>query len=110
MPAPPPDAVPPLLWGDEDHVRTLFANRVESIDLTRGTYVETAASARAYQELFEQTFGPMVAIRASLADRPDRLASLDRDFSGFIARSNRGTPAGPVQIPYDYLLVIARKR
>ena len=109
MPPPPPNALPPLLWGDEDHVRRLFGDRVESLKLTRGEYVETAASASEYQELFEESFGPMVAIRASLADRPDRLASLDRDFSEFIARSNRGTPGGPLRIPYEYLLVIARR-
>jgi ubiquinone/menaquinone biosynthesis C-methylase UbiE len=109
MPPPPAGALPPVLWGDEEHVRRLFGKRVHSLEMTRGQYVESAASPREYCELFHQTFGPMVAIRASLADQPDRVASLDREFSEFIARSNRSLPEQPVQITYEYLLVVARK-
>jgi ubiquinone/menaquinone biosynthesis C-methylase UbiE len=109
MPPPPAGALPPVLWGDEEHVRRLFGKRVHSLEMTRGQYVESAASPREYCELFQQTFGPMVAIRANLADQPDRVASLDREFSEFIARSNRSLPEQPVQITYEYLLVVARK-
>lgn len=104
----PPGALPPVLWGSEAHVRDLFGDRLASLDITRRTYVETASSVGDYCELFRQTFGPMIAIRASLADRPERLAALDRDFEEFVARSNRGTTADRVEIPYEYLLVIAR--
>ena len=107
-PPPPPGARPPLLWGDEDHVRALFGNRIASLEMTRREYVETAASPREYYELFQQTFGPMVAIRASLADQPDRPAALERDFLAFVRRSNRAT-TDRVEIPYEYLLVVARK-
>lgn len=106
----PAGALPPVLWGNEEHVRKLFGNRVESLEMTRGEYVERAASPREYYDLFQQTFGPMVAIRASMAGQPERVATLDRDFFEFIARWNRGTLEGPVQIPYEYLLVVARKR
>jgi hypothetical protein len=51
----------------------------------------------------------MVAIYTSLAGQPDRTAAVDRDFLEFVGRSNRGMPEGPVQIPYEYLLVVARK-
>jgi hypothetical protein len=77
--------------------------------MTRREYVESAASPRSYLDLFKQTFGPMVAIYTSLANEPERAAALDRDFLGFVGRSNRGTPHGPVQIPYEYLLIVARK-
>ena len=33
-PPPPPDALPPLLWGSEEHVRELFGDRVESLELS----------------------------------------------------------------------------
>jgi ubiquinone/menaquinone biosynthesis C-methylase UbiE len=110
--APPPPAgiLPPVLWGNEDHVRKLFGQGVDSLEMTRGEYVESAGSAQAYLDLFKQTFGPMVAMYASLADQPERAAALDRDFLDFVRRSNRGTPAGPIEIPYEYLLVVARKR
>ena len=109
-PPPPPGALPPLMWGNEEHVRKLFGPRVESLEMTRREYVESASSPRAYLDLFRQTFGPMVAISTSLADQPEQAAALDRDFLEFVARSNRGAPEGPVQIPYEYLLVVARKR
>ena len=109
-PPPPPDPLPPLMWGNEEHVRKLFGPRVESLEMTRREYVESAASPGAYLDLFKQTFGPMVAIYTSLANTPERVAALDRDFLDFVARSNRGTLQGPVQIPYEYLLLVARKR
>jgi ubiquinone/menaquinone biosynthesis C-methylase UbiE len=108
-PAPPPGAPPPPLWGSEEHVRELFGDRLDSLDMTRREYVERADSPRDYRELFKQTFGPVVAIYASLADHPERLAALDSDFLDFAARSNRGVPDGPAEYHYEYLLVVARK-
>lgn len=109
-PPTPPGALPPVMWGDEEHVRKLFGDRVESLEMTRREYVERATSARAYLDLFKQTFGPMVAIYANLADQPDRAAMLDRDSLDFVERSTRGTSEGSVEIPYAYLLIVARKR
>jgi ubiquinone/menaquinone biosynthesis C-methylase UbiE len=108
VPAPPAGTLPPVMWGDPEHVRTLFGSHVESLEMTRREYVEAAASPRAYLHLFKRTFGPMVAIYASLADRPERAARLDDQFVEFATRANRGAAGGPVEIPYEYLLVIAR--
>jgi ubiquinone/menaquinone biosynthesis C-methylase UbiE len=109
-PPPPPWALPPLMWGSEEHVRELFGDRVASLEMSRREYVERAASPRDYCELFNQTFGPAVGIRASLADQPERAAAFDRDFLGFATRSNRGASGGPAEYPYEYLLVVAHKR
>jgi ubiquinone/menaquinone biosynthesis C-methylase UbiE len=108
LPAP-PGALPPVLWGREAHLRDLFGSQVASLEMTRRTYVETAPSVRDYCELFRQTFGPMIAIRAGLADQPERLAALDRDFMEFVTRSNRAATSDRVEIPYEYLLVIAHR-
>jgi ubiquinone/menaquinone biosynthesis C-methylase UbiE len=110
MPPPPPGALPPPLWGSEEHVRELLGDRVDSLEMTRGEYVERAASPHDYRELFKQTFGPVVATYASLADDPDRAAALDRDFLDFAKRANRGRPGGPAEYTYEYLLVVAGKR
>ena len=109
-PPPPPGALPPVMWGSEEHVRELFGDRVMSLELTRREYVERAASPRDYCEFFNRTFGPAVAIRAGLADQPERAAAFDRDFLEFSTRSNRGPTDGPAEYPYEYLLVVARKR
>jgi ubiquinone/menaquinone biosynthesis C-methylase UbiE len=109
MPPPPADALPPLLWGREEHVREMFGDRVESLELTRHEYVEEAASAPEYHDLFRQSFGPMVAVYASLADRPEAAAALNREFLEFAGRWNRGGSGSRIRMPYRYLLVIARK-
>ncbi len=109
-PAPPPDAQPPILWGSEEHVRELFGDAVESLELTRREYAERAESPRAYIELFNETFGPIIALRELLRDEPDRAAALDREAMEFATRENRGAPGGPAEYSYEYLLVVARKR
>jgi len=109
MPPPPPGAQPPPMWGSEEHVRELFGDGLGSLEMTRSEYVERAESPRDYRELFKQTFGPVVASYASLADDPDRAAALDRDLLDFATRSNRGASGGPAEYPYEYLLVLAQK-
>ena len=109
-PPPPPGALPPPLWGSTEHLRELFGDRVEWLELSRSDYAERAASPRAYVELFKRTFGPVVGIYASLAEQPDRLAALDRDFLEFATRSSSGAPEGPAEYRYEYLLAIGRKR
>lgn len=109
-PAPPPRALPPLLWGSEEHVRELFGDQVEFVELTRREYVERAAGPADYCELFKETFGPVVATYAALAGEPDhRVAALDRAFLDFATRANRGPAGGPAEYHYEYLLVVARK-
>jgi ubiquinone/menaquinone biosynthesis C-methylase UbiE len=108
-PPPPPGSWPPVMWGSEEHVRDLFGDNVASLDMARREYVERAASPRDYCAFFKQTFGPVVATYASLADR-EQMEALDRDFLDFATRANRGGPDGPAEYHYEYLLVVARKR
>jgi ubiquinone/menaquinone biosynthesis C-methylase UbiE len=110
-PPPPAGALPPLLWGDREHVRALFADRVDSLDMTDGQYVERSARGpEGYRLLFETTFGPVIAIRATLASDAERLAEFDHDFREFTMRGNRGVLGGPAEYPFTYLLVVARKQ
>jgi ubiquinone/menaquinone biosynthesis C-methylase UbiE len=108
-PPPPPGALPPVLWGSEQHVRELFGGRLASLELRRGDYVERSpGDAAAYCEFFQETFGPMVGLRASL--EPDELEALDRDFLEFAERGDQGPPGGPAEYRYEYLLVVGRTR
>lgn len=108
-PAPPPGAESPLLWGNEEHVRALFGNRVSDLTMSRHTYVERAASPQDYCRLFVESFGPLVAIRDALDTAPERRAEFDRAFLEAVTRWNHGRSTGPVEIPYEYLLVIAHR-
>ena len=110
MPPPPPGALAPTLWGDEAHVRRLFGDRVTSLELERRSYVERSGSPEAYRELFETAFGPIVALRQALGADPARLAEFDERLAEFTVSANRATPGAPAEYPYDYLLVVARRR
>ena len=108
-PPPPPDAQPPVLWGSEEHVRELFGDRVSSLELTRKSYAERSPGGAAdYVAIFEETFGPVIALRSLLADDPERLAAFDRDFHDFAVRSNSGSEE-QAEYRYEYLVVVARK-
>ena len=108
--APPPGgALPPVLWGSEEHVRGLFGPRVASLEAERRRYVEQSPGGPAeYCSFFKQHFGPVAAIYASLADDPVRREALDRDFLEFATHSNRAAPGEPAEYEYEYLLVLAR--
>ena len=108
-PPAPAGSNPPVLWGSEEHVRMLFGNRVSSFTLSRQTYIERAPSPEDYCRLFMEAFGPLVAIRASLDRNPERRAELDRRFLDAVIRWNGGRSTGPVEIAYEYLLVIGTR-
>jgi ubiquinone/menaquinone biosynthesis C-methylase UbiE len=111
VPPPAPGASDPVQWGSERHVRALFGDRVASLSTTRRSYTERHGDGPAgYCELFKAHYGPVVGLYAQLADEPERAAALDRDFLAFATRANQGPPGGPAEYPYEYLLVVARKR
>ena len=106
LPAPPPDALPPVLWGDEQHVRELFGDRAE-LHLQRKWLVERSSGGpRQYCDFYRETFGPAVAAYAD----PAQAAAVDRDFLDFATRMNRGAEDGPSEYHYEYLLAVAVRR
>ena len=107
LPPPPPGAQPPVLSGSEDHVRDLFGDRLQWRTLAREHYIERAASPAAYCAFFKETFGPVVAVYASLAGEPDRARELDAAFLDFATRANEGPPDGAAAYRYEYLLAVA---
>lgn len=109
MPPPRAGDLPPVLWGSENHVRQLFGDKVSSLEMHRRTYVERAASPRAYCEFFKETFGPVAAIYAGLAGKPQEQAALDQAFLAYAERFNRGRTGGPAEYVYEYLLVVATR-
>jgi SAM-dependent methyltransferase len=67
MPPPPPIAQPPALWGNEDHVRDLFAESGIDLEFRRET-VEQAQFESPDQaiEYMSTRFGPMIMAREML--------------------------------------------
>ncbi|MDX6452500.1 MAG: hypothetical protein QOH16_2549 [Gaiellaceae bacterium] len=107
----PPDALSALLWGDESHVRALFGDRVESLEITRKTLLIDAFTNPVDLCHFIKANHPiMVGLHKHLADQPARLASLDREMTEAATRWNHGGPLRPALYEIEYLLIVARTR
>lgn len=95
--------------GTDEHVRQLFGDRVESIEIRERMYTERARSPQEYVDLYKETFGPVVSVYDALQEDPET-ARLDREFLEFAQQANRGAPDGWAEYPCEYVLVIARKQ
>jgi ubiquinone/menaquinone biosynthesis C-methylase UbiE len=110
-PPPPPDALSPLLWGSEDHVRELFGDRVSSLELTRKKLLMERFAEPLDLRRFMRTNHPLfVGLYEQLAGEPGGAATADRDIAEAANRWNRGGPDGPALYEIEYLLILARTR
>jgi hypothetical protein len=103
MPPPPDFAEPPLRWGDETHVRDLFAGTGIELDFDREfapNPIDRFDSVDERIDFYTTTFGPLIQMRRFTAAHGtwpalrDELATLyaDTDATG------------------EYLVVLGRKR
>ncbi|GGL15382.1 class I SAM-dependent methyltransferase [Streptomyces flaveus] len=107
-PPPPPGAQPPPLWGDEDHVRALFGDRVTDIEARKQTVlVDRFKSPEEFRDYFKERYGPTIATYRAIADDPARTAALDRDLAELARRHDQG--AGSTAMEWEYLLFTARR-
>jgi SAM-dependent methyltransferase len=105
-PPPPPGAQPPPLWGREDHVRSLLADRVTGISSHRKTVrVSLFTRPEEFRDYFKARYGPVIAVYRSIAGDPDKTASLDHDLAELARRHDQGAGA----MDWEYLLLTARK-
>ncbi|MGH2841748.1 MAG: class I SAM-dependent methyltransferase [Solirubrobacteraceae bacterium] len=103
-PKPPEFADPPVLWGDEGHVRRMlggvlllaFENR--SVDFVFGSVDEMVAE-------YEAAFGPIVLMRKTLGD--GKYDGLMRDFRVLLEHVDVGE--GEARIAAEYLLIVGHK-
>lgn len=110
-PPPPPGASAPPLWGDENHVRELFGDKVSELNTRRETVLfEHSASPLEFREYWKRNYGPTIAAYRFNADNPDRVADLDRDFLAFLESTNAATEPGRTAYEAEYLVVTATKR
>lgn len=77
-PAPPPGAQPPPLWGNVDHVESLFGDRmVDTKFRTRQVRVDAFTDPTEFRELFKASYGPTIAVYRNIAEDPGRTRELD---------------------------------
>jgi ubiquinone/menaquinone biosynthesis C-methylase UbiE len=66
MPPPPEGFVPPALWGDEDHVRSLFTGHGLDLEVERRMATFEFESAEQWLQFSEENLGPIVVAKAML--------------------------------------------
>ncbi|MDT5368890.1 MAG: hypothetical protein QOC62_3321 [Mycobacterium sp.] len=107
VPAPPPGVQPPPMWGNEVHVRALLGDRVEQFTARRDVLAVGHFPAGAvFRDYFKTNYGPTITAYRNIEGDPERVAALDRA----LAELGDRYLAGSSTMPWEYLLVTARKR
>jgi SAM-dependent methyltransferase len=108
-PPPPPGVQPPPLWGNEDHLLTLFGEQVTDVSVRRQTVtVDHFADPETFRNYFKSRYGPTISAYRAIADDPDLVAALDRNLAELAQRHDRGTET--TVMDWEYLLFTARTR
>jgi hypothetical protein len=105
---PPPGAQPPPLWGSEEHLQSLFGDRVSFTRLERRV-LEITAFRRPldYREHFKERYGPTITTFAH-ARGNGREAELDEALAAFCHEWNRGTDE-QARFEMEYLLAVGTR-
>jgi 2-polyprenyl-6-hydroxyphenyl methylase/3-demethylubiquinone-9 3-methyltransferase len=100
----------PLLWGYEEHVRELFGDRVEWLQLRRKPFVlDRFADPAEFRDFLKANHPLVVGLYRDLGTEPARVAALDRDLVEASARWRHAGDDGPPADRGEYLLIVARK-
>ncbi|MDW5592764.1 class I SAM-dependent methyltransferase [Conexibacter stalactiti] len=104
---PPPGAQPPVLWGDEAHVRGLFGARVSTLRAEPRTLaIEHFEAPIDLVTYYRANFGPVIATYAALGDDPERVAALDAALLDFATQTNLDPDGARWEL--EFLLVVAQ--
>jgi SAM-dependent methyltransferase len=101
MPPPPDFASPPILWGTEGHVRSMFPT-ASAFEFERHVNRIEWASVEAFADYFIDRFGPLVTARQRLGER---FGELREHVIAIYRRRNEATD-GTLRLPQEYLLSI----
>jgi SAM-dependent methyltransferase len=107
LPAPPDYASPPPLWGNEEHVRELFANTGIELDFARGHNPWRFDSAEHFVVFFETNYGPTLKARERLTAEGS-WADLREELHALAERRNEATD-GSLLIHAEYLVTMGQK-
>lgn len=106
VPAPPPGAQPPPLWGDVEHVRSLLGAGVTDLEArTETVIVDRFRRPEDFREYFKARYGPTIAAYRNLGDDEERVAELDGALDD-LARQHQGSDGA---MEWEYLVVTARR-
>jgi ubiquinone/menaquinone biosynthesis C-methylase UbiE len=106
MPPPPEGFVPPVMWGEEAHVRGLFADTGVELSFERRTVTFQGASVEAWVETDERILGPSVMAKTAL-EQQGRYEELRRDIVELYEGFNEAGD-GSFRAPAEYLVTVAQ--
>lgn len=106
LPAPPPGAKPPVLWGSEDHVRGLLEPHGLDVSAERAMAIFRGETVEEIIARFEANYGPWKMARAALGDD---WADVRAELLALFGRAAEAGAGGGADVFAEYLLVTARK-
>lgn len=103
---PPPGVTPPVLWGNEDHVRQLFGDGVTELRAERLKSRQPFFSVDHYIDFFRTYFGPIKGAYEKVG--PEGEEALTADLRSMLAEANTAGDRALVLEP-EYLQVVATR-
>jgi len=105
MPTPPPELKPPVLWGEQEHVRGLFEGSGASLSFELRTVTFAGESVESWQADDERMLGPAVMAKAALEPQ-GRYEDLRRDMLALYNELNEADD-GTFRVEAEYLASVA---
>jgi hypothetical protein len=98
---------PPVRWGDEAYLESLFGDAAASMTSHRRTAVFRYRSAEENVDFFRAYYGP--TLRAFESLDPARRESLRSDLIALACRYDRNGNGGPIAIESEYLETVIER-
>jgi len=109
-PPPPPGAQPPPLWGDENHVRELFGDKITDIKAEKRTVViHSFHQPEDFLRYFKSHYGPTISVYKFLAGDEEKIKALDQALTELADSFGDAHGDAAWQMEWEYLLLTARK-
>lgn len=107
MPPPPEGFVPPVMWGVEDHVRSLFSGSGLTVSCEKRMARMEFESAAGWMDYCEQNLGPIVMAKAAL--EPEGKWGPVRAELSALEESHNEADDGSMKAKAEYLLTTVAK-
>jgi ubiquinone/menaquinone biosynthesis C-methylase UbiE len=106
MPPPPPELLPPVMWGTEDHMRKLLERDGVTLEFQRAQASFRAESVQSWIEFGERNLGPAILAKRAL-EAQGRYQELHAELTKLYDSVNLATD-GSMHFDGEYLLTVAR--
>jgi hypothetical protein len=106
MPPPPPEFSSPLMWGSEDHLRSLFDRTGAELTFERRTVAFTHDSPESWVEYNERVLGPTIMAKAALEPQGS-WGELKAELVELYGDANEADD-GSLCVKAEYLLTLAQ--